>query len=120
MKVATRRFVRPEHLNHHHTMYAGYISEWTTEAAMIGVTQILKRTDHVVLAAIKDIRVTKKIVSGTILELMYYAKKYGNTSIEVGIEGRDMLTGEVHFEGSAVFVTIDEEGNKTPHGLTGE
>ncbi len=117
MEIATRRFVRPEHLNHHHTMYAGYISEWVTEAAMIGVTKILGRTDHVVLAAVKDIRVIKKIESGTILELTYFVKNYGNTSIEVGVEGHDMLTKEVHFTGSAVFVTVDDEGKKTPHGL---
>ena len=35
MKLATRKFVRPEHLNHHQTLYAGYISECMTEAAFI-------------------------------------------------------------------------------------
>ena len=117
MELATRRFVRPEFLNHHMTMYAGYISEWVTEAAMIGVTQVLSRTDHVVLAAIKDVRVVKSVVAGTILELSYAVKNCGTTSVEIEIKGSDMLTSEEYFTGSAVFVTVDDEGKKTPHGL---
>ena len=56
MKIATRRFVRPEFMNHHQTLYAGYISEWLTEAAMIGVTEVMGETEHVVLAAVREIR----------------------------------------------------------------
>jgi len=117
MQIASRRFVRPEFLNHHMTMYAGYISEWVTEAAMIGVTQVLGRTDHVVLAAIKDICVVKSVVAGTILELSYNVKKYGTTSVEIEVRGSDMLNKDTYFTGSAVFVTVDDEGKKTPHGL---
>ena len=117
MQVASRRFVRPEFLNHHMTMYAGYISEWVTEAAMIGVTQVLGRTDHVVLAAVKDIRVVKSIVAGTILEMNYSVKNYGTTSVEIEVSGSDMLSKEAYFTGNAVFVTVDDEGKKTPHGL---
>lgn len=118
MKVATRRFVRPEFMNHHQTLYAGYISEWITEAAMIGVTGFLGSTEGVVLAAIKEIVVRKKVLSGMILELQYYTKSLGTTSVEIGVVGRDFLTGETHMEGSAVFVTVDEQGRKRPHGLS--
>lgn len=116
-KIATRRFVRPEFMNHHETLYAGYISEWLTEAAMIGITEVLGRTDHVVLAAIREIRVSRPVLAGAILELQYEPEKYGSTSIEIGVVGKDFLSHEVYFTGSAVFVTVDEEGNKTPHGL---
>lgn len=117
MKIATRRFVRPESMNHHQTLYAGYISEWLTEAAMIGITEVLGRTDHVVLAAVQEIQVSKSVLAGTILELMYSPEKYGTTSVEIGICGRDLLTQEIYFTGSAVFVTVDDQGHKTPHGL---
>ena len=46
MKIATRRFVRPEFMNHHQTLYAGYISEWLTEAAMIGIRDFGKRLSN--------------------------------------------------------------------------
>lgn len=119
MKIATRHFVRPEFMNHHQTLYAGYISEWLTEAAMIGITEVLGRTDHVVLAAIREVRVTKSVLAGTILELLYTTEKYGTTSVEIGIRGRDFLTQEIYFTGNAVFVTVDDHGHKTPHGLRG-
>ena len=118
MQIATRRFVRPEFMNHHQTLYAGTISEWATEAAMIGITAVLGRTDHVVLAALKEIRVLKEVTAGSILELQYEVKSYGTTSVEIQIEGRDFLSRNIHFTGSAVFVTVDDEGKKTPHGLS--
>lgn len=117
MQIATRRFVRPEFLNHHQTLYAGYISEWLTEASMIGITEVMGRTDHVVLAAIREIRVVKPIVAGVILEIQYEPGKYGTTSVEIKIEGKDFLTNELYFTGSAVFVTVDSKGQKTPHRL---
>ena len=112
MKVATRHFVRPEFMNHHQTLYAGYISEWVTEAAMIGVTEKLGTNEHVVLAALKE------VVSGMILQLDYEVSKIGVTSIEILVEGKNFLTGESHLTGRAVFVTVDENGKKRPHGLS--
>ena len=103
MKVATRHFVRPEFMNHHQTLYAGYISEWVTEAAMIGVTEKLGTNEQVVLAALK---------------VDYEVSKIGVTSIEILVEGKNFLTGESHLTGRAVFVTVDENGKKRPHGLS--
>lgn len=117
MKIATRRFVRPEFMNHHQTLYAGYISEWLTEAAMIGMTEVMGEMEHVVLAAIREIQVKKPVKAGTILELRYKPGKYGTTSVEILVEGRDFLSQEIYFTGSAIFVTVDGQGNKTPHGL---
>ena len=106
MKVATRHFVRPEFMNHHQTLYAGYISEWVTEAAMIGVTEKLGTNEHVVLAALKEVVIN------------YEVSKIGVTSIEILVEGKNFLTGESHLTGRAVFVTVDENGKKRPHGLS--
>lgn len=104
-------------MNHHQTLYAGTISEWLTEAAMIGVTAVLGGTEHVVLAAIREIRVKKPVTVGMILELQYAAGEIGTTSVEIHIEGRDFLTHTLHFSGSAVFVSVDDDGKKKPHGL---
>ena len=117
MEIATRRFVRPEFMNHHQSLYAGYISEWITEASFIAIANTLGHTDHVVLAAIKEINIMKSIYSGSVLELGYEVRKYGTTSVEIHIEGVDFLTREKHCEGNVVFVTVDDEGRKTPHGL---
>ena len=71
MRLATRKFVRPEHLNHHQTLYAGYISECMTEAAFIALACTLGHTDHVVLAAMNEIRITKPTKAGEIIELLW-------------------------------------------------
>lgn len=117
MELATRHFVRPEAHNHHETVYAGKLAEWLTEAAMIGVTKILGRNDCVVLAALKEMRVTKPMVAGSVLEFTYEIGNIGTTSIEIMVIVKDMLLDEQYAHGSAVFVTVDQDGRKTPHGL---
>ncbi|MGN1205626.1 MAG: acyl-CoA thioesterase [Eubacterium sp.] len=117
MELATRKFVRPEHLNHHHTFYAGYISECMTEAAFIALACTLGHTDHVVLAAMNDIRITKPTKAGEIVEILWEVSHVGTTSMEFRISGRNMLNHEQHFMGKIVFVTVDDEGKKTPHHL---
>lgn len=117
MELATRHFVRPEALNHHETLYAGRMAEWITEAAMIAVTKMLQKNENVVLAALKEIVIKKPIVAGTILEFFYVVSNLGTTSIEITVSVKNMLTDEFHAEGSAIFVTVDEKGNKMPHKL---
>ncbi len=53
-----------------------------------------------------------------ILQLDYEVSKIGVTSIEILVEGKNFLTGESHLTGRAVFVTVDENGKKRPHGLS--
>lgn len=119
MELATRQFVRPDAHNHHETVYAGRLAEWFTEAAMIGVTKIIGKNEHVVLAALKEIRLKKPMKAGMILEFLYETGHLGTTSIEIIVKVQDMLTGAEHASGSAVFVTVDDNGKKTPHGLRG-
>lgn len=117
MELATRQFVRPEAHNHHETVYAGRLADWLTEAAMIGVTKILHKNDHVVLAALKEIQIIKPMRAGGILEFFYEVSQLGTTSIDIFVVVKDMLSGETYASGNAVFVTVDEEGRKVPHKL---
>lgn len=118
MELALRRFVYPKALNHHDTLYAGQLAEWLTEAAMVGVTKVVGKSDSVVLASLKEMRVLKPIVAGAILEFEYETAHLGITSIEIFVNVKDMLSQEQYARGNAVFVTVDENGKKTPHGLT--
>ena len=117
MELATRHFVRPTDHNHHETVYAGRLADWLTEAAMIGVTAILNKNDNVVLAALKEIKISKPMEAGMILNFYYEKKHVGTTSIEIAVTVDNMLTKENHAEGSAIFVTVDENGTKCPHNL---
>ena len=91
MELATRHFIRPKDLNHHETVYAGQLADWLTEAAMVGVTQIVKKNNDVVLATLKEMRVLKPITSGCILEFEYETQHLGTTSIEIFFFFFDML-----------------------------
>jgi len=118
MELSTRHFVRPADHNHHQTLYAGRLSDWMTEAAMIGVTNFLGDNEHVVLVAIQDLTIQKPVTAGMILELYYEIKGLGTTSIQVGVLAKNMLTGEDHAFATCVFVTTDSKGQKTPHHLS--
>ena len=119
MNMITRHLVRPADLNHHGTLYGGRIAEWMTEAAFMGMAQILGHTDHAVIVSTKDLTIKKPVKPGTVFELCYEITATGNTSITVKITGRDMLKPEmIHTEVTFIFVTIDENGNKKAHGIT--
>ena len=118
MELSTRHFVRPEDLNHHETLYAGRISEWITEAAMIGVTRLLGSNEGVVLVALNNISIQKPTVAGAILDFYMEKGTPRSTSIPIYITVIHMLTGQVHAKGTAIFVTVDENGKKTPHHLS--
>ena len=116
MNIITRHLVRPADLNHHGTLYGGRIAEWMTEAAFMGMAQILGHTDHAVIVSTKDLTIKKPVNTGTVFELGYEIVATGNTSITVKITGLDMLSPEtVHAEGTFIFVTIDENGKSARH-----
>lgn len=117
MNSVTRHQIRPEHLNHHGTLYAGQITDWLTEAAFIRTAQVRGRTDHIVMAGANQIRLLRPMVPGEILDLGAEVVRLGTTSIVLQVEGRELLSGVLCCEGEFVFVTVDDEGRKCPHGL---
>lgn len=88
-----------------------------TEAAFIALACTLGHTDHVVLVAMNEIRITKPTKAGEIIELLWEVSHVGTTSVEFTIVGKNMLDQENRFSGKIVFVTVDDEGKKTPHHL---
>ncbi|MGN0130955.1 MAG: acyl-CoA thioesterase [Lachnospiraceae bacterium] len=118
MKTATKHLVRPEDLNHHGTLFGGRIAEWMTEAAFIGIAEILGHTDHAVIVSTKELTVRHPVAPGTILQLDYEIEAVGTTSITVRVCGVNMLdTSTEYCRGSFIFVTTDENGHKKAHGI---
>lgn len=118
MSLATRYLIRPEHMNHHGCLYAGILSEWLTEAALIEAAGALGSTAGVVLAATKEIAIKRSMYTGTVLELSAKMTEIGTTSIKIHVDGSDFLTHTHYCGADFVFVTVDEQGKKRPHGLT--
>lgn len=118
MKVLTRHLIRPAHLNHHNTLYAGIINEWVSEAGFMGMATELGTTKGAVMVAIKNLSIKVPAKAGSILQLQYEAVHYGSTSVEIVVSGVDYFHPEVeHVRANIVFVTVDENGKKTPHHL---
>ncbi|MCD8146951.1 MAG: hypothetical protein LUD84_06705 [Clostridiales bacterium] len=117
MDIITRHQLRPEHLNHHNTLYAGQIMDWMAETAFIATAQLRRRTDHIVMAGAKDIRLLRPMAPGEILELWVESVTLGVTSIHLHLQGRELLSGDLCCAGELVFVTVDDGGKKCPHGL---
>lgn len=117
MNSLTKHQIRPEHLNHHETLYAGQITDWLSEAAFICTAQLRGRTDHIVMAGADKIRLFRPMRPGDILDLAAEVSHLGSTSIVLRVEGREMLSGTLCCEGEFIFVTVDDDGRKCPHGL---
>jgi acyl-CoA hydrolase len=117
METITRHHIRPEHLNHHGTLYAGQMMDWLTEAALLCTVQLRGRTDHIVMAGADHMRFLRPTVPGEILELRAEISHLGETSIVVQVKGCEMLSGADCCQGEFIFVTVDEAGHKAPHGL---
>ncbi len=118
MEIIAKYQIRPEHLNHHHTLYAGQIADWLIEAAYVEAVTLWKRTDHIVMAGANHIQMLRPMRLGDVMVLKAGVARLGRTSIVLNVEGTELLSGERCAYGEFVFVTIDDEGHKAPHGLT--
>lgn len=116
----THHQIRPEHLNHHRTLYAGQMTEWMIETAFVTAVGIWKSTDHIVMAGSNHTRLLRPMVPGDILQLTGVVSHLGTTSIITTVNGIELITGQPCCVGEFVFVTVDDDGHKMPHGLRAE
>lgn len=70
------------------------------------------------ISALNNISHQKPTVAGAILDFYMEKGTPRSTSIPIYITVKHMLTGQVHAKGTAIFVTVDENGKKTPHHLS--
>lgn len=109
--------VRPEHLNHHMSLFGGRIAGWMCEAAYIATVKLRRSSEGIVVAKADGIRFLRPLHLGDVLELRARVTRLGRTSIVLTVEGTEVLSGERSCEGTFVFVAVDEQGRSTPHGL---
>ncbi|MGN0159233.1 MAG: acyl-CoA thioesterase [Brotaphodocola sp.] len=118
MKLAARHYVRPEHMNHHDSLYAGVLTNWMSEAAFFGVVEVLGRRDHVVMCAINDFRFCQPASLGTIIDMDWELEKVGTSSLTIAVKAYNMLDADQVFAScKVVFVNTDEHGKSAPHGI---
>lgn len=118
IEFTTRKWVRPEDLNANSTLFGGSLLKWIDEEATIyAIIQLGNR--RVVTKIISEINFVASAVEGDLIEMGLVATKFGNTSITMRAEVRNMITGKTILTvDHIVFVGLDSSGRPLPHGFT--
>jgi len=116
MNFHTRKWVKPEDLNPNHSLFGGRLLQWIDEEAVIyAIVQL--ENPYVVTKFISEINFIKAPKQGDIIEIGILATHFGNTSLSMRCEVRNMLTREAILNiDKMVFVNLDINGIPTPHG----
>ena len=108
-------FVRPEHLNHHGSLFGGQLLLWVDEFAWMAAAKDFPGYSFVTRAMDK-IEFKNPVRSGSILRFHAEVSSKGTSSVtylvqvyeDAKICGKEILT----FSTSVTFVSIDDNGNK--------
>ena len=119
LRFVVRKWVKPEDLNPHGTLFGGRLLQWIDEeAAIISVNQL--GTRNVTTRFISEVGFVASAKSGDLLQLEFTIDAFGRTSmtlscrVENAVSGEEILTLD-----RIVFVALDDAGIPTPHGWTG-
>ena len=118
MNFYTRKWVKPEDLNAHNTLFGGRLMAWIDEEAAI-YTTIQLGTNGVVTKYISEINFISSAKQGDIVELGIKAIRFGRTSLTLTCEVRNKISQKpILTIDKIVFVAVDAEGKPVPHGRT--
>lgn len=116
MNFYTRKWVKPEDLNAHNTLFGGRLLSWIDEEAAI-YTTIQLGTNSVVTKYISEINFVNSAKQGDIVELGIKAIRFGTTSLSLTCEVRNKISQKTILTiDKIVFVAVDEQGKPIPHG----
>jgi len=115
---SVRKWVKPEDLNAHGTLFGGTLLRWIDEeAAIYAVLQL--GSARVVTKYLSEIEFVSSARQGDLLELQLAATAFGRTSLTLRAEVVNMVTRRsILTIERLVFVTVDAEGRPSPHGYT--
>lgn len=114
----SRRWVKPEDLNAHGTLFGGSLLRWIDEeAAIYAIIQI--GNPRAVTKLISEVEFVSSAKQGDLIELGMVATHFGRTSITLRAEVRNMITRQrILAIERIVFVGLDEDGTPLPHGYS--
>lgn len=118
MNFHTRKWVKPEDLNPHGTLFGGSLLKWIDEeTAIYAIIQL--DTKRVVTKYMSEINFVSSARQGDIIEMGAEVVKFGITSLTLRCVVRNKLTRkEILQIEKVVFVSVDQEGKPEPHGQT--
>lgn len=118
MNFYTRKWVKPEDLNAHGTLFGGSLLRWIDEeAAIYSIIQL--GTTRCVTKYMSEINFISSALQGDIIEMGIKATHFGRTSLTLMCEVRNKITRKsILTVDKMVFVSVDESGKPWPHGKT--
>lgn len=114
----SRRWVKPEDLNAHGTLFGGSLLRWIDEeAAIYAIIQL--GNPRAVTKFMSEIDFVSSARQGDLVELGIRAVSFGRTSLTMRAEVRNMVTRErILAIEKIVFVSLDAAGRPHAHGFT--
>lgn len=114
----SRRWVRPEDLNAHGTLFGGSLLRWIDEeAAIYAILQL--GNPRAVTKYMSEIDFVSSAGQGDLIELGIRATAFGRTSLTMRAEVRNMVSRrQILAIERIVFVSLDDAGLPHPHGYT--
>ncbi|TSJ42933.1 acyl-CoA thioesterase [Mucilaginibacter corticis] len=118
MNFYTRKWVKPEDLNAHGTLFGGRLLAWIDEeAAIYAIIQL--GTLSCVTKYMSEINFVSSARQGDIIELGIKAVVFGHTSLTLTCEVRNKITQKTILTiDKIVFVSVDDSGKPVKHGRT--
>jgi len=118
MRFHTRKWVKPEDLNPNGTLFGGKLLAWIDEElALYSIIQL--ENSRVVTKYMSEINFRSSAKQGDIIEIGIDVVKFGNSSITLKCEARNMMTRETIITIEATtMVSLGEDGKPKPHGKT--
>lgn len=114
----SRRWVKPEDLNAHGTLFGGSLLRWIDEeAAIYAIIQL--GNPRAVTKLMSEIDFVSSARQGDLVELGIRATAFGRTSLTMRAEVRNMITRQrILAIERIVFVSLGEDGVPQPHGYS--
>jgi acyl-CoA thioesterase YciA len=118
MLFHTRKWVKPEDLNPNGTLFGGKLLAWIDEElALYSIIQV--ENTRIVTKHMSEINFRSSAKQGDIIEIGIDTVKFGNSSITLKCEVRNIMTRDTIITiDSITMVTLGDDGKPIPHGKT--
>ncbi|RKT00732.1 acyl-CoA thioesterase [Flavobacterium sp. 123] len=118
MRFHTRKWVKPEDLNPNGTLFGGKLLAWLDEElALYSIIQL--ENSRIVTKHMSEINFRSSAKQGDIIEIGIDVVKFGNTSLVLTCEARNMMTRETIITiDNTTMVSLGADGKPQAHGKT--
>ncbi|MEO8234559.1 MAG: hotdog domain-containing protein [Flavobacterium sp.] len=118
MRFHTRKWVKPQDLNPNHTLFGGQLLAWIDEElALYSIVQL--ENPRIVTKHMSEINFISSAKQGDIIEIGIDVVKFGNSSLTLKCEARNIMTRETIIRiDSVTMVSLGANGKPQAHGKT--